>query len=185
MIKKFFSNGIVIGVIVSVISTLIASTITALYKQINIIQGIKQVLQWIISFFSCKIPIYGFFIIIIVLLIVSGIIEIIKKPEKGNTPEWLNYKKDNYKDWKFAWDYYLTSKYQYAMKDLRPICNCGCELSLKDRVGNTYYSYGILVCPKCNTTYPNMEEEVIDDFKKIVNYNIRNGNFPKVNDEIL
>jgi uncharacterized protein YbaR (Trm112 family) len=119
------------------------------------------------------------------LLIVFGIIKIIKKPEKSNTPEWLNYKKDYYKNWKFTWDYYLNSNYQYAMKDLRPICKCGCELSLKDRVGNTCYSNGVLVCPKCNTTYPSLDEEIIDDFKKIANYNIRNDKFPKVSDEIF
>ncbi|MDF2609308.1 MAG: hypothetical protein K0R92_782 [Lachnospiraceae bacterium] len=185
MIKKFFSNGIVIGVLISVLSAFIVSAITALYKQVNILQGLKQVFQWIISFFSYKLPIYAFLFIIIGLLIVFGIIKIIKKPEKSNTPEWLNYKKDYYKNWKFTWDYYLNSNYQYAMKDLRPICKCGCELSLKDRVGNTCYSNGVLVCPKCNTTYPSLDEEIIDDFKKIANYNIRNDKFPKVSDEIF
>lgn len=179
MIKKFFSNSIVIGVLISVISALIISAITALYKQINILQGIKQVFQWIISFFSYKLPIYGFLLIIIGLIFIKKIIKRTKKTGESNEREWLNYKKDYYKNWVFAWDYYLTSNYQYAMKDLRPICNCGCELSLKGSVGNTFYTNGVLVCPKCNSTYPYLDGEIMEDFKKIVGYNIKNSKYPK------
>jgi Type II secretory pathway, component PulF len=179
MIKKFFSNNIVIGVLVTVISAFIVSAITAIYKQINIFQAIKQVIQRIISFFSYRLPIYGFLLIIIGFIIIIEIIKRSTKNKKSNGPEWLEYKKDYYKNWLFAWDYYFTSNYQYAMKDLRPICKCGCELSLKDSIGNTFYSYGVLVCPKCNTTYPYLDKEILEDFKKIVSYNIKNNKYPK------
>lgn len=183
MIKKFFSNSIVIGVLISVISALIISAITALYKQINILQGIKQVFQWIISFFSHKLPIYVFLLIIIGLVIIINVIKRDKGAEKDNGKQWLNYKKDYYKGWVFAWDYYLTSNYQYAMKNLRPICNCGCELSLKGSVGNTFYTNGVLVCPKCNSTYPYLDGEIMEDFKKIINYNIQSGEYYKLTKE--
>lgn len=90
---------------------------------------------------------------------------------------WINYTEDKYKQWYFKWEYEKTYGNQYSIKDLRPICICGCGLNRKGQVGNTYYSNGVLLCPKCGKNYDTVNNEVLEEFMVLLQHNIETENY--------
>lgn len=177
-IKKIFSNAWVVGILGSIIATIILSAITAMYQKINIIKALKQVFCWVFSVFTYKVPIYAIILVIIGFFIITEVLIAVKSPKTNNLPKWIKYTKQSYKSWIFTWDYHLTYNNKYNIEELRPICQCGCELSYKEEVGNIYYGNGILVCPKCQSTYPSIDDSIIEDVKKILIHNIKTEDYP-------
>jgi hypothetical protein len=177
-IKKIFSNAWVVGILGSIIATIILSAITAMYQNINIIQALKQVFHWALSVFTYKVPIYAIILVIIGLFIIAEVLIAVKSPKTNNLPKWLKYTKASCKSWIFTWEYQLSYNKEYSIEKLRPICQCGCELSFKEKFGNTYYSNGVLVCPKCQSTYPSIDDSIIEDVKKILIHNIKTEDYP-------
>lgn len=161
---------------IAVLSPIITTSIVAIIKGINFIDAIKYIINIIKIVLDYKISVKTIAIIIILLYIVLRIyIKILELKEEGK-PKWLNYTQDIYKGWHFKWEY--TKGYDtYSIKNLRPICECGCGLSIKERHHNTYYSNGVLVCPKCDRTYNSIDEEIISDFKTILSHNIETNNY--------
>lgn len=180
-IKKILSNTWVVSILCSIIATIIVSTATALYKQINLLEALKllfkTLLTWISNILIFRVPVY---IILLVILFLIFAIEIYLKfstAKEVNSPKWLNYTRTRYKNWVLKWEYRLSYGNKYKIENLHPICECGCELSKKNRQGNSYYSNGILVCPKCGNTYPLLENSTLEDFQKILIHDIDTENY--------
>ncbi|PHV69245.1 hypothetical protein CS063_16795 [Sporanaerobium hydrogeniformans] len=139
-------------------------------------------MEWILTILTFKVPVFVIILIIIGLWVVKKIYNSFSSEKVDNSPQWLNYKKSKYKKWIFAWDYNLNSYLrQYEIIHLRPVCQCGCELSKNANGSTVHYSYGTLICPKCGKTYPEIYEEDILDFKKVLLYDINNDLYPKEN----
>ena len=161
---------------IAILSPIITTAIVAIVKGIDFVDAIKYVVNIIKIILDYKISIKMIALIIILLYIVLRIyIKVLEIKEEQN-PKWINYTKDTYKGWYFKWEY---SKYYdtYSIKNLRPICECGCGLSNKRRHHNIYYSNGVLVCPKCDRSYDYIGEDVIKDFKTILYHNIETDNY--------
>lgn len=176
--KKYFSNAWVIGILGSIIATFIISAITAIYKKINIIQAIKQLLTWVIAFLTFRIPLYIILIVIVCIAIAAKICIVVLTAKECEKPKWLKYTKTKYKNWFMTWEYHLNYDNKYNIENLRPICECGCELSNRESINNVYYSVGVLVCPKCENTYPPIDSNALEDFNKILIHDIKNEKYP-------
>ena len=100
---------------------------------------------------------------------------------KKATPGFYHYKNDQYKEWFFEWDY--SECYgRFSIENIRPICECGCGLSL-------VYSYtdknnnkvscggGKLLCPNCQNIYKPVEFETISELEKLISYKIKTNTF--------
>jgi uncharacterized protein YbaR (Trm112 family) len=75
------------------------------------------------------------------------------------------------------WEYCLGYNNKYNIENVHPICECGCELSVKKQHNNMYHSNGIFVCPKCGNTYPLLENSTLEDFEKILIHDINTENY--------
>ena len=181
-IKKLLSNPWAISILSPILVAIIISIYTALSKKINFLDALqllsKTFFAWIISFFTFSVPIYIILIVLILLLIALKIYVEISEVKTNNSPKWLTYTKTHYKNWIIRWEYRLDYNNKYHIENLRPICQCGCELTVKDRYKNTYYSIGIFVCPKCGNTYPPLEDDTLEDFNKILFHDINTENYP-------
>lgn len=168
---------------IAILSPIITTVIVAIVKDINFIEAIKYIVNIIKIILDYKISVKMIALIVIILYIALRIyIKVLEFKEQQN-PRWLNYTKDKYKEWYFKWEY---GKYcnTYNIKNIRPICECGCGLTYKERHHNTYYSNGVLICPKCDNSYNAINDEIINDFKTILYHNIETDNYSIVNDII-
>lgn len=167
--------------IIAILSPIITTSIVAIVKDINFIEGIKYILSVIKVILDYKISVKVIALIVIILCIVLKIYVVISELKEEHNPKWLSYTKDAYKEWYFKWEY---SKYysEYDIKNIRPICECGCGLNYKHRHHDRYYSNGVLVCPKCDNSYNSVNNEIINDFKAILYHNIETNNYNIVNE---
>ena len=177
-VKKILANIWVISIVSPIITAIIISVFTALIKQINFFEAFKLLLSWIFRIFTFRIPLYVFVLIILFIIFIYLYVKI-EETKESNLPNWLNYTKEHYKSWIFKWEYSLGYN-KYEIKNLRPICRCGCELSIKDEYKNKWYSRGILVCPNCGNTYPTLDRDTLDDFQKILIHSINMGDYPEM-----
>lgn len=178
-IKKVLSNVWVIGVFSPIIGTIIISAFTALIKQINFFVALKLILMWIVKVITFRIPLYIIIIVILSLFFAIKVYVKIQDSKESNLPKWLKYTKIQYKNWFMAWEYELNYDNKYKIESVRPICKCGCELSFKESYKNAFYGNGVLVCPKCESTYPPLERSSLEDFYKILIHDINVGNYPQ------
>lgn len=161
--------------VIAVLSPIITTSIVAIIKGINFIDAIKYIVNIIKIVLDYKISVKIIAIIILLYIVLRIYIKILELKEEGK-PKWLKYTQDIYKGWHFKWEY--SKGYDtYSIKNLRLICEYGCGLSIKGRHYSTYYSNGVLVCPKCDRTYNSIDEEIISDFKTILSHNIETNNY--------
>lgn len=161
-------------IFVGVLTTVIAATVLKITSKITfneIIKYINNILNYTVSVKTILIFLGVFLGIILVIFIFMN------KDNENNDLEWLKYTKDTYKDWILEWRYNLINYRTYNIVNIHPICECGCKLTGKRKYGNTYYSNGILICPNCNKSYPMINEEAIEDFKLIIERNIKVHNY--------
>lgn len=173
-IKKILLNPWTIGIF----SPIIATSITAKVKQIKFFEALKLLLSWLIKIITFRVPLYLIVLGILFFIVIINISVKIEERKEENRPKWLNYTTDSYKDWIFKWQYNINYYNQCKIENLRPVCQCGCELSMKDDYKNRYYGRGILLCPNCENTYPTMDIDTLDDFEKILIHKINTGNYP-------
>lgn len=173
--KKVLSNSWAI----SVGSSLIVIAITALVKKINFFESLKLLLSWFIKIITFRVPLYLIVLGILFFIVIINISVKIEERKEENRPKWLNYTTDSYKDWIFKWQYNINYYNQCKIENLRPVCQCGCELSEKNNYNNVYYSLGRLICPNCEKIYPIMDIDTLEDFQKILIHKIDTGNYPK------
>lgn len=178
-LKKVLLNTWVISVISPIITAIIISAFTAFVNQINFFDAFKLLLSWILKIVTFRIPLYVVAVGIILFILAIYLYARIEESKESNLSIWLNYTNDKYKSWTFKWEYYLGYNNKYEIKNIRPICQCGCELSMKDEYRNRWYSRGILLCPNCENTYPTMDRDIIEDFEKILIHKINTENYPK------
>jgi phage FluMu protein Com len=167
---NFFYNPYTIGIGTIIIGTPIASILYDLSKNKPLLSTIFFLVKWlytaIITVLTYSIPVYVILIILFVLaLIALGDIYIGNRNRKPILPEFINYKTDTLKYFKWSWDWYFNSLHNYwEIKDLNIHCSkCGTKML-------TYKSYGNYVqyqCPRCNfqidSTQQNFEHEHIID----------------------
>lgn len=171
-IKKIILNPWLIAIIAPIITT----GIVAVIKEVNFGQATKYIFNIIINILNYKVSIKIILIVVAILILVFLMyIKLINFKEEQK-PAWINYTKDRYKEWFFKWTYIKVYN-KYSIEDITPICKCGCILSRKDRHNNRYYSNGVLVCPKCNSSYSNLDIDDINDFKAIIYHNIETNNY--------
>lgn len=171
MLKKLLLNPWSIGIG----SAVIATGVIAVIQKINFIESISIIYEAVISLLNFKISIK---FIVMTFLVVFVVFKIIKFRRFGKTKEplFLGYTKDKYKEWTFKWEYEVHYG-KYSVEYIQPICKCGCSLTRKNHHNNVSYGRDILVCPKCDTTYKNIDSEIIDDFRAIIYHNIEMNNF--------
>lgn len=167
-IKKFFRSLLFMGII----ATIIGSIIAELFSKYNILTAIfnlfVKIINLIVKFFSISIPIpLWIFILLLIPEIVFFIIIIgllIRK--KKSSPYFSSYTRDKVDSvvWEWNWEYKKLSR-KYNIEDLLPFCpKCDCQLTHSDILAD-------LVCPNCNFRrfyYPKSDIEV----KMIINQRI-------------
>ena len=174
-VKKIFFS--IVG---TAFTTALSTVLVAYIQNINFIDALKFIFDIIkkILTFQISIKVWTLIVVgIIVFLFLKAAIKVLD--HKDNALDFLNYTEDRYKEWHFKWEYYKGYDGKYHIKNINPICRCGCSLSLRQRNHNTYYTNGILVCPNCDTTYNSIESEIIEDLKRLICHNIETGNYKK------
>ena len=163
--------------IIAVVAPMITTTLVAFIKKVNIIDAIKIVYKFLTSILNYKVSMW--MVILFFAVIVFSLICYAKITESSEElqPKWINYTKDQYKEWYFKWKYEKIYGNQYRIEELRTICFCGCGLNRKDRVANTYYSNGVLLCPKCGKQYNMVDNEVLEELQVVLQHNIESGNY--------
>lgn len=171
-LNKLMSNSWTIAILAPIITTIIV----ACFKRVNIIEAIQLIFNFMEYIFNYKISIWVIImtlsIIVIVFYCYIKITHISEEPK----PKWLNYTQDTYKKWIFKWTYEKNYG-KYSIENLQPVCSCGCGLIQKSQINSIYYGGGILYCPKCNSTYATIDNEIINEFKTILYHNIETGNY--------
>jgi len=179
--KKLLLNPWIIGVFTPIIALALAAVI----KKINIIEASKWLFSTILNFtidiLTFKISIYVIVLISLGIFIAVKIYFKIDEVKEVNKSKWLAYTKNHYEKWNLTWQYDLQYDNKYQINNIRPICKCGCELIMKNKLGNISYGSGILFCPKCKNTYPLLDEDTLKDFRYILEYDIKNGQCPDNN----
>lgn len=166
IIKKIGPVGFVLAIVVNVISHKIEDFD---YVQLtgsfcgNMLKIIKDILNFKISLW----------IIIVVAIIIIAIkriyTKIIRSDIDTEEKEWDKYDRERYGGLLYTWKYYkyLGNK---EIKDLKPICECGCDLIKRDSYHNRYSSRGYLVCPICGRGYDNNFDDNKEAVTKIIIY---------------
>jgi len=178
-VKKVLLNTWVISIFSPIVTAIIISGFTALIKQINFFEALKLLFSWIVKAITFRIPLYAIVLVVMFLIMVLKVYIKIEDAKESNLPKWLSYTKAHYKDWVLKWEYQLGYDNKYEIEKLRPICQCGCELSQKSNHNNTYYTSRRPICPNCENIYPPIDSSVLEDFEKILIHNINTENYPQ------
>lgn len=184
-IKKFFKS-LIVKIISGIITTLIINFVVDKITKFNILEfcykKILALIKLIWDFFNIKIAIWIYIVISVLLVALTIVYLIIKnKKEEIQEPDFLKYREDKYKGRvKFRWDYQKEYDGKYKMYNFIPMCECGCQLDLTRRKGNTYYGVDQYICPKCEKQYGNvLTSKEMESFEKILISNIHSGEYRK------
>ena len=167
MIKNSFLKWIIAGLSPFFFGA-IWSFITSIIQKISFVDSTLFILKKIMLFFKIiflfKIPVWLILIFIAILIFIFILLlKIYSKNNKRKT-------KYKYKNWVMKWDYSYDKK---RIINLRPICDCGCELSKKSKDQINFQS--ILYCPSCNKTYPTITQKILEDAEKVIVHHLNNG----------
>lgn len=173
-LKRFLMNPWTIGIGTAIVLPSFVAAFKSLFQNINIWQSISTVFNDIVIFLSnilgFGIPVYIILICIILLIIIK---KVMGKVSENAKPAFLKYKQDDIRSWRMKWEYYKGPYDQkYSIQNLRPVCQCDCELS---------NNYSQLTCPNCGKIYPILAMSDIDDVRKIISYNVSKGQFNQNN----
>lgn len=178
MIKKFFLNGYTIGIASAIIAILATST-TDVLSHVPLFTTLKSLFGFLIAILLFKVSIWLFLIFIIafvgILILISNInSKKIDKPVKIIPPDFLNYKEDTFKEWKWSWNYKLDNyQKKYIIEGLMPVClKCNIK-TIKDSFGDIYY------CPNCTNSYGiyNNNQEHPAKIEALIIHNIENESY--------
>lgn len=189
----------IIGIVVSIISVIVIFMRDVLVNVIStkienwqfekIIKGVgESIKNFFTNIFGFTIPLWVILLVIGSIYAIYTVLKYIKRitsTERNNKEfKWDKYKCEEYEGLKYTWEYesYLGER---KIKNLRPICKCGCDLVQK------YYNMReYLVCPNCAKKYENnflknreaVEKLIIYNYNKMVqDYNNKIDNCSKVN----
>jgi len=100
----------------------------------------------------------------------------LKATNQTQTPDFINYKKDIFKNWIWRWDWKLTSN-GWVITNLTAYCP-------KDDVqliNNGDFFRARFYCPKCNTEYGEYRDplEYSADAEVLIRDKINKGNYTK------
>ena len=143
-IKKYLKS--LIGqIIIAVISTIIGNFIVEKITKFNILkflwEKLLQLLNLIWKFLNIKMAVWIYIVISIGLLgIVIVYLMIQNRKVDKVEPDFLKYREDKYNGRvKFKWEYINDFEGKYRMENFIPICECGCQLDQKRKIGNSYF----------------------------------------------
>lgn len=187
-IKKYLKS--LIGqIIIAVISTIIGNFIVEKITKFNILkflwEKLLQLLNLIWKFLNIKMAVWIYIVISIGLLgIVIVYLMIQNRKVEKVEPDFLKYREDKYKGRvKFKWEYIKDFEGKYRMENFIPICECGCQLDQKRKIGNYYFGMDQYVCPKCEKQYGNvLNYDEMQSFEKILISNVHSGEYKKIID---
>lgn len=184
-IKAFFKS-LIVKIISGIITTLIVNFAVDKITKFNVLEfcckKLFELIKLIWHFLNIKIAIWIYIIISILLVTLTILYLVIKnKKEEIQTPDFLKYREDKYKERvKFTWEYKEGYDGKYRMDNFIPICECGCQLDIGRKVGNTYYGVDQYICPKCERQYGNvLTSNEMESFEKILISNIHSGEYKK------
>lgn len=166
---------IIIGIITGIIASVVSSIILAIFKIIKW-NDIRKLLNLLVTFFNFKISIGAIIVIIIIITIIFLLTKIIKNSNKKiKYPEWYyKFKELDYKEWHFVWNYSVLYYSKFDINNLRPICECGCNLVSTREVGRIHYNVSKLNCPNCNKIYNKPTSEDYNRVRVLIEYQINN-----------
>ena len=172
-------KGKIIGIISAIVVFLvpiIQNVISHKIEDIDLLELIKKifinVVNFIIGIINFKIPLW---VIMVIIFIVVLVIKLYLKNEKVENKEFEGdkYLKEKYDGLTYTWRY----GYEFGekiIKDLKPICECGCDLLEKDSYNNYHKSGGYLVCPICDKGYTNNFQKNEQAVRNIITYKYNN-----------
>lgn len=174
-------------VTIAVTSTIIGNFIVEKITKFNILkfllEKLLQLLNLIWNFLNIKIAIW-IYIVISIGLVGMFIVYLMIQNKRVETaePDFLKYREDKYKGRvKFRWEYRKDFEGKYRMENFIPICECGCQLDQKRKIGNSYFGMDQYVCPKCEKQYGNvLTYDEMQSFEKILISNVHSGEYKKI-----
>lgn len=166
IVKKIGIAGIVTTIIVNVISHKI--------EDINYFELLQKMcnesLEFIKSIINFELPIWGFLIFIILLIIMIKIyVKLQNIKNESIESKWDKYKTEKYEGLIYSWEYWDDFG-EKKIRNLKPICECGCDLLVRDSYQNRHTIQGFLVCPNCGKAYRNNFRENKEAVSKIIVY---------------
>lgn len=186
--KKSKLKVVIISLITLIILPIVVNVISHKIEDINFLEKLKNIFMVMLNFFSgivnFKIPLWIIIVgIVMVIFIMKVYFHNKNKFEIKNEHEWEKYNIEEYKGLRYTWkcDNYLGKK---VIKELKPICECGCDLIVTDSYKNYHKIYGYLVCPNCNKGYENNFDENKEAVEKIIVFKYNNM-IEKYNNSIL
>lgn len=156
--KNKFKN-VVIGVCTAIFVNVASSCIYAKIKSVDFFTAFNTIWRLFIDIITYKlqinIQVWQLLLIGLVLaLIVTLAINYTGKAKKNTKPEFMNYTTGVYKDIRYKWRIKKNYDNQLEICDFRPICDCGAELTTKNKHGDNYYFTDKLFCVNCDKIIP-------------------------------
>lgn len=180
--KKVLSNQWTIAFIPPLILAIITPIFVSWVNNINLIESFYLIFIFLknsfLSLLNYKVPLWVILIIILFKFILNLMRKFWKNKKssyKREYPNWYyNFREMKFKDWLFIWNYdmHLYSDNIIDFSDLKPICDCKCNLLKKSKIGNRYYNSPVLQCPNCKKIYNNPKMEDIDEIKCLILHKI-------------
>lgn len=138
----------------------ILTTLVAMFKSL-------VRLAWRILDFDLKV--WWILAFVFLLIVVASIINKLRKEEDAQ-PDFLSYREDQFKNWKWTWSWRLSSRTnKYVISDLNAHCP-KCDTQMMGR----YDDYSLLfTCPRCEFTAMNEQCDQPSKVETIIFDNIR------------
>lgn len=184
-VKKLLNNQWIVNICTSlIVAGIVAGAPTiwvSITQKVNLKESIIIIFKSIKGILSFKVSIWVIALFIIISVTTLYIITSIKSTESDSRkyPDWYyDFKTMNYKEWIFTWNYEISYN-GYKLKDLKPICSCGCNLVEKDRLRNMYFGVPRLVCPNCENDYSSPDYDTKIEVQNLIEYKVRTNTYIK------
>jgi hypothetical protein len=170
----------------AIFSYVLPSIHISITQNISIVKGLynvgKAIINFIVRFFSFRIPLWILFLVIFGLLSIFILISMIITNKKV-LQKWKNYTCEYYGEWLFEWGYTENVWGNTQISNLRPICaNCRCDLSVENDTYN-FNKRGYLYCPKCSSKFPLLNHNTLEDLEKVIIRNVKTGEYKLIDEK--
>lgn len=179
-VKKLLNNQWVVNICAPIIVAGITTFGVSLTQKVSLKDSIVIIVNFIKSILNFKVSIWVIGLsVIIAFTIIYIMLIMFAKSDSRKYPDWYyDFKTIKYKEWTWAWIYEMYSN-KYEIKNLRPICSCGCGLVERSRLDNMHFNPPRLVCPNCKTIYNSPEYATEKEVKHLIEYKVRTNTYIK------
>lgn len=178
---KWYSRWWVSGIMFPAAGAIIASFVYDKVKSYPLLTTVLKIFQWcikaILSVLQFEIPVWAIILFAILAILILRII-VWFKSKTSPLPDWISYRSDRFKNWKWVWEYQLSDKGKYEVTKLLPLCpNCQKKMMFySDILENSY------TCPLCERRYGTRSNTYYEDRSQILQLiidNVENQAYPR------